>query len=66
MMKNLAPLRKIKRVKLNYKTIYKEKFNKDEEKLFMEIVISEDHSEMEGVMDLKAELMSALEELKKS
>ena len=25
------------------KTIYKEKFNKDEEKLFMEIVTSEDH-----------------------
>ena len=48
------------------KTIYKEKINKDEEKLFMEIVTWEDHSEMEGVVDLKAELMSALEELKKN
>ena len=35
------------------KTIYKEKFNKDEEKLLMEIVTLEDHSKMEGVLDLK-------------
>ena len=35
------------------KTIYKEKFNKNEEKLFMEIVTLEDHSKMEGVLDLK-------------
>ena len=46
-------------------TIYKEKFNKYEEKLFMEIVTLEYHSQMEGVVDLKEELMSSLEELKK-
>ena len=32
----------------------------------METINSKDDSKMEGVVDLKAELMSALEELKKS
>ena len=55
------------------KTIYKKKnlfsmedskdeeISENEEKLFMETTTSEDDSEMEGVVDLKAELMSALE-----
>ena len=55
------------------KTIYKKKqifsmedskdeeISENEEKLFMETTTLEDDSEMEGVVDLKAELMSALE-----
>ena len=60
MMENLSVLRKIKGVKP-----YTKQINKYEEKIFMEIVTSKHQLEMEGFVDLKAELMSALEELKK-
>ena len=38
-----------------------EEISENEEKLFMETTTSEDDSEMEGLVDLKAKLMSALE-----
>ena len=43
-----------------------EEISEDEENLFMETVTSEDDSDVEGEVDLKAKLVSAFEELRKS
>ena len=43
-----------------------EEISEDEENKFMKTVNSEDDSDVEGEVDLKAELISALEELRKS
>ena len=43
-----------------------EEISENEENLFMERITLEDDSDMEGVVDLKEELISSLEELRKS
>ena len=40
-------------------------YSEDEENIFMDIVTSENDSDMEGEVELKEELISALKELRK-
>ena len=42
-----------------------EEISEDEENIFMEIVTSEYDSDVEGEVDLKEEIISSLEELRK-
>ena len=55
-----------KKFKKKKKNFYSKEDSEDEEILFMGTVTQEDDSDVEGEVDLKAELISALEELRKS
>ena len=74
MMKNLVVIRKImykKKFRKKKKKLYSkeysedEEISEDEENKFMKTVNSEDDSDVEGEVDLKAELITSLEKLRK-